>query len=638
MATFFVSPEGDDRGSGSRARPFATLEAAREAVRALRKGGRLRESVTVILRGGLYFLRRPFVLNPADSGAEDCPVTYRAAEGETPILSGGAPVGAWTEGKLGRRPIWSARLPAVRQGRWFFRELFVNGRRRPRARLPKGSFFHVAELPEATADTPWNIGQQRFRCHPGDLAPWSSLPDAEIIALHLWSESHLPIASFDPDSNLVELGKQSVFRLTEDFKGEGCRYWIENVAEALQQPGEWALDSATGTLQYLPERGEDPETAQAIAPRLAQLLRLEGREGRPVSHVHFEGLSFAHTEWSLPPDAAGGAQAAILVPAAIHAAHAQACRFERCEVAHAGTYAFEFGAGCDGNLVSRCHLWDLGAGGVKMNEGSAYTTVADCEIEHCGQVFPSAVGVWIGKSSDNQVVHNHIHHLYYTGVSVGWSWGYAPSSAARNVVDYNHIHHIGQGMLSDMGAVYTLGDSPGTRVCHNLVHDILSSGYGGWGLYTDEGSTGILLANNVVYNTKCGGFHQHYGKENLIQNNVFAFALENQINRTRNEDHVTLTFQRNIVAINSGQLLGGNWEGANFRFDHNLYFDTRGPIRAMGPAKVKEWQARGFDQHSVFANPQFVNPRKGDFSLKPGSPAERIGFQAIDLSSVGPRR
>ncbi len=248
------------------------------------------------------------------------------------------------------------------------------------------------------------------------------------------------------------------------------------------------------------------------------------------------------------------------------------------------------------------------------------------------------MGVWIGQSNDNQVVHNDIHHLYYSGVSVGWSWGYQPSSAARNVVDYNHIHDIGHGWLSDMGGVYTLGVSPGTRICNNLIHDIESATYGGWGLYTDEGSTGILLANNVVYNTKTGGFHQHYGKENLIQNNVFAFDKSSMIARTRNEDHITLNFQRNIVVIDHGDFFGGNWEGGQYRIDQNLYWDVRKPSKSMGPMTIKQWQKAGFDQHSVFADPKFTNPRRGDFSLKPGSPAEQIGFLPIDISTVGPRK
>jgi hypothetical protein len=637
MPAFYVSPNGCDTNPGTRAKPFASLQAARDAVRKLNEGGKLDQPVTVYLADGTYFLDTPLVLKPEDSGAPLCPVTWTAEPGARPVISGGVAIGGWREEKVNGKKAWVADLPEVAKGKWTFAELWVNGERRSRPRLPREGFFRVAEQPDVTPDTRYDEGQIRFVCHPGDVRAWRNLSDVQVCALTLWTESWTPIASVDESTNMVNLTTKTVRRLTDDFGPHGCRYFVENVFEALDQPGEWYLDRPEGKLYYLPKRGEKLGEVEVIAPRLEQVVRIQGKPGRPVAGIRFEGISFAHTEWRLPPDSPGASQAAVTVPGAIYAEHTEGCVFHECEVAHIGNYAIEFGAGCSGNMVSYCELHDLGAGGVKVMQDSAYTTVADCEIHDCGRVFFSAVGVLITQSNDNQVVHNHIHHLYYTGVSVGWSWGYAPSSAARNVVEYNHIHDIGMGLLSDMGAVYTLGDSPGTRVCHNLVHDIVSYGYGGWGLYTDEGSTGILLANNVVYGTKCGGFHQHYGKENLLQNNIFAFAKENQINRTRAEEHVSYTFQRNIVVIDNGNLLGGNWEGDNFRLDYNLYYDTRGPVKTTGPAKLRDWRKRGHDIHSIFADPLFVNPAKGDFRLKPGSPAERIGFQPIDVSKVGPR-
>ena len=637
MPNFYVAVDGDDRWSGTRARPFATLQAARDAVRALRRAGGLKTPVTVYLREGTHFLGKPFCLKAGDSGTPECPITYAAFDGERPVISGGTRVEDWEETKLEGKRVWRAVLPDVAKGKWYFRQLFVDGARRQRARLPKKGYFRVAGLPDTTPETPWNEGQTRFECEPGDVRAWHNLQDVELCALHLWAESHLPIADVDEQTQIVEVGKRSVFRLTQDHSWAGSRYYIEGVREALSEPGEWYLDRHSGELWYKPARGERPEDTQVIAPRLPQLVRLEGTARQPVKHVHFEGITFCHTDWWLDQEQSGTAQAAIIVPAAICAENATACRIDNCDICHTGTYAVEMGQGCNGNFVTHCRMHDLGAGGVKMNHGSAFTTVSDCEIHHGGRIFHSAVGVWIGQSSDNQVIHNDIHDLFYSGVSVGWSWGYAPSTASRNVIDFNHIHHLGFGMLSDMGGVYTLGDSPGTRVCNNLIHDVASDTYGGWGLYTDEGSTGILLSHNVVYNTKTGGFHQHYGKENLIQNNIFAFDQSNMVVRSRNEAHVTLSFQRNIVLINNGRFLGGNWDDGTYRIDHNLYWDVRGPARKMGPATIKQWQKRGNDEHSVFADPRFVAPARGDFTLKPDSPARLIGFQPIDLSRVGPR-
>jgi parallel beta-helix repeat protein len=283
-------------------------------------------------------------------------------------------------------------------------------------------------------------------------------------------------------------------------------------------------------------------------------------------------------------------------------------------------------------------LFDLGAGGVKMGPGSARTTVSDNEIRDGGEIFHSAVGVWIGNSGHNAVVHNHIHDFYYTGVSVGWTWGYGESEAIENRIEQNHIHHVGRGLLSDLGGIYTLGVSPGTVLRGNLIHDCFSHSYGGWGIYLDEGSSHIVVENNVVYRTKTGGFHQHYGRENVIENNIFALAQEEQMQRSREEEHRSFTFQRNIVYWTQGKLLGGTWQNGNFLFDYNLYWDASGAPVTFDGKSLAEWQATGQDAHSVIADPKFRDPAAADFTLAPDSPALALGFRPFDLSEVGPRR
>jgi hypothetical protein len=321
-------------------------------------------------------------------------------------------------------------------------------------------------------------------------------------------------------------------------------------------------------------------------------------------------------------------------------------------VSHIGNYGIELSQGCQKNRISRCTLTDLGAGSVKFgevvirdpqNEQTFGNEVSDCTITDGGNLFPSCVAVWIGQSHDNVIAHNDIHGFWYTAISMGWTWGYAKSAAQRNIVEYNHIHHIGiksdgePPILSDMGCVYTLGDQEGSVVRFNRFHDVAGLKYGGWGIYFDEGTTHILAENNLVYRTTHGGFHQHYGKDNIFRNNIIAYGRDAQIQRTRLEDHRSFLFERNIVLWDKGSLFAGDWHKLNVAFDHNTYWHAGGGEIRFGNRSWEEWQKAGMDEHSRIADPHFINPAGGEFELSPESESALAGFKPFDLSKVGPR-
>ncbi|MGB2936891.1 MAG: right-handed parallel beta-helix repeat-containing protein [Phycisphaerae bacterium] len=647
----YVSPGGNDEWSGGRASPlkdgsdgpFRSIARARDAVRELKATGKLTAPVTVYLRGGTYFLARTLLLTPEDSGTESCPITYAAYRGETPVLSGGRRIAGWRK-EDGR---WVTDVPGVKKGTWRFRQLFVSGERRLRPRLPRRGYFRVAAGYEAES---YHEGADCFIFAPGDLeAGWRNLQDIEVVVLHFWVDTHLPVKSIDPKARRVTFTRKSRRRLSDDYTRAGARYYVENVREALR-PGEWYLDRKTGRLEYWPLPGERLEETETIAPRLTHLVRLEGKPkaGRPVEHVRFKGLTFSHNAWDLPPDDAGDLQAAVGVPGAAAFSGTGHCLIEGCTFTNLGTYGVDIGAACHHIAVRKNEFVHLGGGGVKISGGDASSPedrrtsrceIVDNHIHDGGEIWHSAVGVLLRHASHSTVAHNHIHHLYYTGVSVGWVWGYRESVAVGNRIEFNHIHDIGQGMLSDMGGIYTLGPSPGTVLRNNIIHDVSSHGYGGWGLYTDEGSSNILLENNIVYRTKSGGFHQHYGRENVLRNNIFAFSKTDQIQRSRAEPHVSFTFERNIVYWKgNGPLLGKNWRDDKFRMDRNVYWNASGRPVGFAGRTLDEWRQRGHDVHSLIADPLFVDPEEGDFRLKKDSPALRLGFRPIDTSRVGPRR
>ncbi len=651
----YVAPDGHDSWQGtSLTKPFATIARARDAVREMKKTGTLTKPVNVYLRGGMYQLSEPVVFTPEDSGTSEYPVTYRAYNQEKPVISGGRKITGWAQSKEG---VWQTSIPGANNGGWKFRQLFINGERKRRARIPNDGFFTVRGM--ATKDTP-----ARLPFNDGDIKKeWANRGDVEVIALNKWTEYRLFIRSVDPKANMATLSQRLYPWIIEN----NARYWIENVPEALDAPGEWYLEDYSGVVSYIPEPGEDMASAEVIAPVLTELVRFNGEpEAEPyVSNLVLDGITFSYTAWTLGTNGYIDSQAANNIPGVIRGDFMDAVAIENCVIEHIGTYAIDFARGCRNIRIVGNELSDIGAGGVRIGETSARENVAeqtfgnlitDNHIHHIGEVYPEACGVIIFFSGKNTIAHNHIHDTYYTGISNGWSWGYAETLVRENIIEYNHVHDIGRGMLSDMGGNYNLGLQPGTVIRNNLFHDITSSGYGGWGIYTDEGSTGILIENNIVYRTKTGGFHQHYGRENTVRNNIFAFAKLGQIIRSRAEEHLSFTFERNIVIWDEGPLLGNNWgttpstyedDGSLrkatsttdfYRLDNNLYFQTTGEPFTFGGLSLEEWRARGQDVHSLIADPLFVDAQNGDFTLREGSPAFTLGFKEIDLSGVGPRQ
>jgi hypothetical protein len=645
----YISPSGNDSNPGTINSPVSTLTRARDLAREYRKSGTISQAFEIVALSGEYFMFQPLTLTSSDGGTESAPLIIRGEEGKKVVFRGGIPITGWeiVNGKL-----WRTFIPQVAWYNSYFEQLYVNGKRAVRARTPNEGFYFIKGVEETVLEKGDGraplFAVQKILLDSSDARCFNSFSpqdydDAIITFYHKWDNTRKRVKSYNrKESAIYTVGTGMKPWNSLDKQ---TRYFVDNYKDALDAPGEWYLDR-TGYLWYIPCEGETIENTTAYAPVIKEFIVIQGdpASGKSAENIRFENLTFEVAGYQTPPDGNEPAQAAAPVDAVITLDYSRNVIFSNCEITHTGTYAFWFRRAVHNCTVTQCYMHDLGAGGVKIgetvirpeqNDITGNIIIDNNIIRDAGHIFPCAVGIIIFNASDNQLTHNDISNLRYSGISAGWVWGYAYSPSKRNKIEFNNIHHLGWGELCDMGGVYTLGASEGTTVSNNVIHHVYSFDYGGWGLYTDEGSYGITEENNLVYACKNSGFHQHYGKENIIRNNIFALNIRAQLQATRIEEHQSISFTNNIIYFDKGTLLSSNWHKFNLLSDYNCYWDTRSKDIRFANMSFLDWQKSGKDVHSIIADPLFVNPSEFDFHFRNLSVARKIKFIPFDYSRAG---
>ena len=607
--TFYVAPNGNDAWSGRLAGPnaagtdgpFATLDHARAAVQALNKSGLTQ--VTVQVRGGTYYLPATVLFTAADSGSANLKVLYQNYPGETPVLSGGVRVQNWN---TAGGNTWKVTLPASIQ---YFENLFYNGARRLRPRLGGylGAYYRYASTVYLTAPGPpakapdpncsvyiagsgWECFD-RFQYSPSDpiSGAWKNLSasagnpcnqaagnpalagDIEMLTWQQFSASKLRVSCIDTANHIVYFtGPTGINQTRPQFGGfvTGNRYLVENVADALTQPGQFFVDrSATPwTLTYLANPGENPNTDMVIVPQLSQLLVASN-----LQNVMFQGLTFEHDNYVVPPAGHKSSEMEPDIPAAVSFQNAQYITFDSGVITQISGTGLEFISCINGaspsdcvakatngatanNVIQNSGFYDIGVLGVLLGHPQTgadtdantpqFNIVENNVVEGFGRTIPASFGIAQGNGHDNLYTHNDVYDGYHTAISISEAGNDAtkPNGVgnANNTISFNHVYNLFQGIMNDGGAIrIESGDSiytaPGNKILNNKIHDVTdasimdSNGYGGNGIYLDNQTGLVDVENNLVYRVSANAMFTPQGpaavnEANTVKNNIFAFA------------------------------------------------------------------------------------------------------------------
>ena len=644
-AQFYISPNGKGDNPGTKNYPFSSINDALEKIAQMRKNTHLTNDVDIIVRGGTYYITEPIIITPNNWDGNG-KLTIRGEKNNTPIIKGSLRLQHFE--KISDK-LWKMDISQfITRNKLEIQQLFINGRRAVRARTPnEGVLFKTGDVKESPINGTTKTVLKEISLTSEQMNSLKSaqhnIENVVISFNHKWDRTRGYIDNFSTESKKIGFIAETVppwLNLTSN-----SQFFLENSIAFLDIPGEWFLD-VDGILYYIPKENETIGTTIVEVPILDELIQIKGISEKKVQNISFENLSLQHTKYIMPQKGEKPQQAAHKTSASITMEFTQNVNFQNCEIANISNNAVWMKAGCINNKILQCYIHDLGIGGIKIGDLTppvkpTHTTegnIVDNNIIHNGGYeIPTGVGIIIFHSANNKLTHNDIGNFKYTGISVGWVWGYGKSVANNNIIDSNHIHHLGWGQLSDMGGIYTLGPSDGTVISNNVIHDIYSYDYGGWGLYTDEGSTGISIVNNLVYNCKSSGFHQHYGKDNIVSNNIFANQIKAQLEATRRENHLSFTFTNNIIYLKKGVLIGKpGWDIININSDRNLYWDTRtNNIRFLNYT-FTEWKNKtGKDRNSIIADPMFRDPGNGDFSFTSYRNISKINFVPFDYKRAG---
>ena len=363
----YISPNGSDHNPGTKEEPFATLEMARDHIRTIRNRNVLLNG-TVVLRGGIYKLNKTFLLESEDSN-----IIFKAFKDEVPVITGGYAIKNWVILKeelpeisnKAKGKIW---VTHIAKG-WLFHYMFVNGRRAERSKSTNAKWREWPK--DHRFGEPDIKGQLVTFNNKKQLKYIPSNGDAEMVCImyQYGVMGNGVITNVDSKAGTLRWNsKQTNLRGSRDGAERGYRF--ENALCFIDTPGEWAVDSEKGIVYYWPKENEEMTSANIIAPKLNELVRIQGDEKNQefVKNIVFENITFNYSD-RLPenvwPDEWLTRQWEN-VDAAVYLSGAENCTFKKCNIFNSGTYGITINHHCQNITIEACEIGWTGSGGIFM--------------------------------------------------------------------------------------------------------------------------------------------------------------------------------------------------------------------------------------------------------------------------------
>lgn len=644
-ATLYVAADGSDGNPGTFARPLASLDGARQAVRS---SGRLgREPIEVRFRAGVYRLPKTVVFTAADSGSATAPVLYRAETGAEVVISGGKQL-TLTWQPIGRG-IFSAAVPPGLN----LDELFVNGVLEWMARYPNydpAVAIYGGYAPDA-------FSRER-------AARWADPAGGYIHAMHsqLWGDYHYRITGKNPDGSVTYEGGWQNNRPM----GMHERYrFVENIREELDAPGEWFHDRRANRLLFMPPAGLDLTKAKIEVSQLRSLVEWRGTRQQPVRFIALQGFTFRHANRTFMDTREPLLRSdwRIYRGGAVLFTGAEDCLLDHCTLDRLGGNAVVVSNYNRRVVIRTSWIQGCGASGVVFvgspaavrsplfayeqratlagidrtpgpltEDYPAECTVEDCLITAIGRVEKQVAGVEISMARRIVVRNCTICGVPRAGINISeGTWG---GHLIEGCDVFDTVLETGDhGSFNSWGRdrFWELRDTPEHEAAELALLDaaeptiIRNSRWRcdhGWDIDLDDGSSNYEIYNNLLL---AGGLKLREGFRRQVWNNII---VNNSLH-----PHVWFpdsgdTFTHNLVMgpYRPALMGAGRW---GREVDFNL-FTTNETDRTR-------FAAHGVDAHSLVGNPRFVDPAAGDFRVKAGSPALAIGFQNFPMDDFGVR-